>query len=190
VQIREATPDDAVEIAALHADSWRRFYRGAYADEYLDGPVVEDRIRVWQGRLGNPAPNQHVIVAEDGGAIIGLACAYGADDATWGTYLDNLHVRATRQGNGMGAMLLREIARWSLEAHQEIGFYLGVLEQNSKAQKFYKRLGAKDVGGFTDSPPGGGEVRGRRYAWRRDQLRSYQRRHNTPQIGRFSIRNR
>ena len=68
-------------------------------------------------------------------------------------------------------MLVREIARWSLEGHPEIGLYLGVLEQNTKAQNFYQRLGAEDVGGFIDNPPGGGVVRARRYAWRADQLR-------------------
>ena len=32
VQYREATELDSRAIAALHADSWRRHYRGAYAD--------------------------------------------------------------------------------------------------------------------------------------------------------------
>jgi hypothetical protein len=27
----------------LHADSWRRHYRGAYADAFLDGDVLADR---------------------------------------------------------------------------------------------------------------------------------------------------
>jgi len=171
VFIREAATADAPGIAALHAESWSAFYRGAFADEYLNGPVVDDRTKVWQGRVSDPAPNQHVIVAEDGGTIVGFACAYGADDEQWGTLLDNLHVRASLQGGGIGEGLVREIARWSLETQPEIGLYLGVLEQNTRAQRFYKRLGAEDVGGFTYSPPGGGEVRVRRYAWRKGQIK-------------------
>jgi hypothetical protein len=35
MQLRTATSADAVAVAALHADSWRRHYRGVYRDEYL-----------------------------------------------------------------------------------------------------------------------------------------------------------
>ena len=38
-------------VATLHAESWRAHYRGAYRDEYLDGEVVQARIRVWKERL-------------------------------------------------------------------------------------------------------------------------------------------
>ena len=63
VTLRLAILADAPAIAALHADSWRFAYRGAYSDEYLDGPVFEDRARVWQERMLSPRPNQHVILA-------------------------------------------------------------------------------------------------------------------------------
>jgi hypothetical protein len=32
LQFREAGPGDAGAIAGLHADSWRRHYRGAFSD--------------------------------------------------------------------------------------------------------------------------------------------------------------
>ena len=47
VKIRGATLPDAEQIAALHADSWRRNYRGAYPDTFLDGEVFEDRRDAW-----------------------------------------------------------------------------------------------------------------------------------------------
>ena len=127
--------------------------------------MTEDRRATWQERLKKSPANQFVIVAEDAGAIVGLACSYGGDDADWGTLLDNLHVHAPRQGEGIGERLVRETARWTLRLYPDSGLYLGVLEQNVKAQGFYRRLGAEDVGGFTYSPPGGGEVAVRRYAW-------------------------
>jgi hypothetical protein len=46
MRFREATGADAMAVAMLHAESWRVHYRGAYRDEYLNGDVVEDRIRV------------------------------------------------------------------------------------------------------------------------------------------------
>lgn len=61
LRLRLANPSDAETIAALHADSWRRHYRGAYSDAFLDGDVISDRLAVWadqahvnpvRGRIG------------------------------------------------------------------------------------------------------------------------------------------
>ena len=99
MQLREATGADAAAVAALHAESWRTHYRGAYRDDYLDGDVFEDRRRVWERRLSDPAANQLVVLAEEGGELIGFACCYGGEDETWGSFLDNLHVRPGHQGS-------------------------------------------------------------------------------------------
>jgi hypothetical protein len=70
---RPATPQDADAIAALHADSWRRNYRGAYADSYLDGDVLGDRRVVWAARLATDAADRRTIVAESDSRIGGFA---------------------------------------------------------------------------------------------------------------------
>jgi GNAT superfamily N-acetyltransferase len=165
VRFREATVADAPAVAALHAESWRANYRGAYRDAYLDGDVFADRLRVWQERLATPAPNQLVVVAEEGAALLGFACAYGGHDATWGSLLDNLHVQPGRQGRGVGARLVAEVAAWCRERHPDCGLHLLVLEQNVRAQRFYERLGARDRGGTISEPPGGGRIHGRRFVW-------------------------
>ena len=77
MRFRQATRADAMAVATLHAESWRANYRGAYRDEYLDGDVLEDRLRVWEERLCTPAPNQFVVLAEEGDDLIGFACVYG-----------------------------------------------------------------------------------------------------------------
>ena len=48
VKIRSVTIGDADDIAALHADSWRRNYRGAYPDSFLDNEVFDDRRDAWR----------------------------------------------------------------------------------------------------------------------------------------------
>jgi hypothetical protein len=53
MRFRAATGADAMAVATLHAESWRVHYRGAYRDEYLDGDVIQDRIRVWEERLSS-----------------------------------------------------------------------------------------------------------------------------------------
>jgi ribosomal protein S18 acetylase RimI-like enzyme len=166
MRVREATGADATAVAALHAESWRAHYRGAYRDEYLDGEVFADRLSVWKERLSAPAPNQLVVLAESDAEIVGFACVYGRHDPTWGSLLDNIHVRPEHQGRGVGARLVAEVARWCRARYADCGLYLWVLEQNVPAQRFYRRLGASDQGGEDSVPPGGGLIHGRRYAWK------------------------
>jgi ribosomal protein S18 acetylase RimI-like enzyme len=167
---RAATQADAPAVAALHAESWRFAYRGAYSDEYLDGPVFEDRARVWNERLSSPPANQYVVLAEDADGLVGFACAYGAEDERWGTLVDNLHVRPALHRSGIGRRLLAEVAAWNLVEYPGSGVYLWVLAQNARAQAFYQHLGAKDVGTKTSVPPGGGSTVARRYVWSPEQL--------------------
>jgi GNAT superfamily N-acetyltransferase len=173
MRLREAGAPDAAIIAALHAESWRTHYRGVYREAYLDGDVVADREMVWKKRLSEPAPNQYVVLAEEAAcadsaeapAPIGFACVYGGADPHWGSLLDNLHVRPGHQGRGVGAQLVAEIAAWCRRHHPECGLHLWVLAQNEGAQRFYRRLGARDEGGEISEPPGGGWIHGRRYVW-------------------------
>jgi hypothetical protein len=67
---REATAGDAEAIAGLHADSWRRHYRGAYLDSYLDSDVA-DRMAEWSGRLGwTGIPSSRIVVAPSRASLI------------------------------------------------------------------------------------------------------------------------
>lgn len=167
IRYREASLADAPAIARLHAESWRVTYRGSYRDEFLDGPVFQDRADVWHQRMSMPAPNQLVILAEQEGVIVGFGCAYGGHDAQWGSLLDNLHVRRDQHRHGVGTGLISEVARWCRVNYSEHGLYLWVVGQNHQARRFYERLGATDRGGEMQPPSaGGGEARDvRRYAW-------------------------
>jgi GNAT superfamily N-acetyltransferase len=167
IRYREAMREDATTIATLHAESWRVTYRGSYRDEFLDGPVFQDRTGVWNKRLSMPAPNQFVVLAEEEGLVVGFACAYGRDDEQWGSLLDNIHVRRQQHRQGLGTGLVSEVARWCRAHYADCGLYLWVIAQNHQARRFYERLGATDRGGELRAPSaGGGEPRDvRRYAW-------------------------
>ena len=166
MRIRTATPTDIDAIAKLHAESWRITYRGQYTDAFLDGPVYDDRLRVWRDRLTSPEPNQRTIVAEENGdALVGFACAFGDHDPRWGTLLDNIHVDPARKHSGIGTQLIREVSAWTRDQHPSSGLHLWVLEANAPARRFYERLGATNVERATSTPPGGGTVVSLRYAW-------------------------
>jgi GNAT superfamily N-acetyltransferase len=168
---RRAEPLDARFIAELHADSWRRHYRGAYSDVFLDGDVAAGRLAVWTNRLGRRDPRSHTIVAEDEGGLIGFAHSVFDEDPVWGALLDNIHVAHTHQRRGVGSGLLALTAKAVATEAQCGGLYLWVLEQNVDAQVFYEAHGARRLERAEVAPPGG--VQGRlmgsphklRYAW-------------------------
>jgi hypothetical protein len=176
LQFRAATADDAQAVADLHADSWRRHYRGAYADAFLDGDVAEYLRPLWTERLAAPLPRSRTVLAEYGGQLVGLAHTFLDEDPTWGAFLDNLHVAHWLKRRGIGAHLLtltrRAVRDWSPSS----GLYLWVLEQNADARAFYAAQGGVCVGRDDVPPPGGDPARltgspiGLRYAWRSDDV--------------------
>ncbi|HXQ59830.1 MAG TPA: GNAT family N-acetyltransferase [Acidimicrobiales bacterium] len=163
---REAVASDADAVAALHADSWRRNYRGAYLDSYLDGDVFADRRAVWHDRLGHPAPGHHTVVAEDDGAIVGFSHVILRHHPTWGAYLENLHVRHAHKGRGIGRRLMAEAAAVVLRSSPATGLHLSVLAQNVAAQGFYRAQGGTCVEERVAGPfPGGGTAPALCFAW-------------------------
>jgi ribosomal protein S18 acetylase RimI-like enzyme len=171
IQFRRAGEHDAEAIAGLHADSWRRHYRGAYSDAFLDGDVEEDRRAVWADRLREPCPDLCTIVAADAGAVVGFAHAILDEDSVWGALLDNLHVAHTHRRQGLGSRLLALTAGAVVERRSSSGLYLWVLEQNEPAQAFYRAGGGRCVERSSVEPPGGdasrlnGSPAKLRYAW-------------------------
>lgn len=176
--VRDATDADARGIAALHAASWSRHYRGAFADSYLDGEAPAERRAIWSERLAAEAGGLRgttletcTLVAEiegrTGRAIVGFAHTMFDQDPAWGSLLDNLHVDHTAQRRGIGSTLLAETARRVLGRGTR-GLYLWVLEQNRAAQSFYRSLGGALVGSREAVGPGGDPTRlvGRPVAWR------------------------
>jgi GNAT superfamily N-acetyltransferase len=143
LKFRVARSDDAPAIAALHADSWRRHYRGALSDAFLDGEVFEDRRAVWTERLQEADEASRTVLAEWNGDLVGFAHTVFDADPTWGALLDNLHVIHTSQRLGVGSRLLGLTADAVIE--RQASLYLWVLEQNRRAQAFYEAHGGVRV---------------------------------------------
>lgn len=170
-RFRAAGPGDARAIAGLHADSWRRHYRGAYSDSFLDGDVAGYLGATWSERLSALDPRACTIVGELGGEVVAFAHTRLGEDATWGALLDNLHVSYELKRLGIGTRLLALTAQSVLDSSPASGLYLWVLEQNVAAQAFYAARGGANVERSAVPPPGGdpsrlnGAPMGLRYAW-------------------------
>jgi GNAT superfamily N-acetyltransferase len=164
--IRRAAMTDARAIARLHADSWQSAYRGILRDEFLDGPVLEDRRRLWTTRLADAARADLLILLDDrAGKIRGFACAFLDADSEWGTCLDNLHVVPELKGKGLGRQLVAEIATEVLQHAARPLLHLWAYEQNFVARRFYERLGGVITASQDEPAPDGTRVNAVRYCW-------------------------
>ncbi|MEI8412096.1 MULTISPECIES: GNAT family N-acetyltransferase [unclassified Kribbella] len=155
---RSATANDAERVASLHADSWRRHYRGAYADSFLDGDVEADRREVWSKRLAAPTDTATVL-AEYDGQLVGFIHVEFDKDARWGSLVDNLHVDHRQRRTGIGTQLLARAAGAITDQAVGNAMYLWVLQQNTDAQHFYLASGASCVETAEVPPPGGDPTR-------------------------------
>jgi ribosomal protein S18 acetylase RimI-like enzyme len=165
MDFRPATEADIEAIATLHAESWRRSYRGSFADSYLDGDVHADRLAVWTERLTHPEPATDTVLAEEGRRLVGFVHTILDDDPRDGALLDNLHVVPDAQGTGIGTLLMGHSAAAVLARGRIRRLYLYVLELNTKAQAFYDARGGRCVGREEFDEPGGGRTIGLRYVW-------------------------
>jgi ribosomal protein S18 acetylase RimI-like enzyme len=138
VQVREARPDDAAEVAGVHVTSWQAAYRGLLPDEYLDGLDPADRMaRYTFGAKDPDAPS--TIVAVDNGAIRGFATTGRSphSDTPDAGELFGLYVDPGSWGLGMGRRLIAE-ARERLSRRGFTEAVLWVLVGNERAERFYR----------------------------------------------------
>lgn len=167
---RKAVDADALQIAKLHADSWRANYRGMLNEDYLNGDIDSDRLDVWARRIGDAPANQLVMVGEQGGAVVGFICVYEGADPAWGALIDNLHVRPDSMARGVGARLLFLAGRWLSERNPQAGAFLWVMAANARARRFYEGLGATNSAQIIKTDlPGGSSAPNCRYTWRTAQ---------------------
>ena len=164
--IRAAGLADADAIAQLHARSWQTAYRGILSDEFLQGPLHENRRLLWHARLADTGrADQFVLVDEQAGALRGFACAFLEADPEWGCLLDNLHVVPDLKGQGLGRQLMGAVAQRVLLSNPQGRLHLWAYEQNLAARRFYERLGGIDTLRHAELALDGTQVNAVRYCW-------------------------
>ena len=135
MEISGATPDDVPVILG--------FIRDLARYERLEHAVVatDDDLRRW---LFGDRPMAEVILARAGGEPVGFALFF-ANFSTFlgrpGIYLEDLYVRESARGRGIGTALLTHLARVALERGWGRVEW-AVLDWNRPALEFYRRLGA------------------------------------------------
>lgn len=133
--IRSATSNDCATILG--------FIRELAEYERLAHEVVatEDQLRA---TLFGARPAAEVLLAERAGTPVGFALffpSYSTFLGKPGLYLEDLFVRPSERGKGIGAALMASLARVAVE--RDYGrFEWSVLDWNAPALTFYASLGA------------------------------------------------
>ncbi|MCX5212124.1 GNAT family N-acetyltransferase [Kitasatospora sp. NBC_00240] len=174
VTIRVGSIDDAEDVAALHAESWRTAYAGIVPDRALGDGLAAERGELWTLRLGvdygEPANTPELLIAETAGETVGFAYLVPQPDGR--ILLDNLHVRPGRTGGGTGGMLMRAALAHVARRHPGADLYLEVLRDNTRAVAFYEREGGRRTGARQGFFPGGFTLPEYEYTWAAQGARS------------------
>lgn len=138
--IRAAAEADVPAIA--------RLIRGLAEYEKLDADADEGRLRE---HLFGPRRHAEVLLAEEAGRVVGFALFfhnYSTFLARPGFYLEDLFIEPDARGKGHGKALLVELAR--LAVARGCGrLEWAVLDWNTPAIDFYRRLGAAPLDDWT-----------------------------------------
>ena len=140
--IRTATPADVPVIAKL--------IRGLAEYEKLAHACAGTELDLHRYLFGSPRYAE-VLLAEDGGAVVGFALFfhnYSTFRAKPGIYLEDLFVIPEARGKGHGKALLRELARLAVERDCSRVEW-SVLNWNEPSIQFYKALGATPMDEWT-----------------------------------------
>lgn len=133
--VREARPQDAAQLAAVHAAAWRETYTGAVPE-----PVLAELERTgpadWERALADPGGRSTWIAVErTSGAVVGMAVAEAmGPGAVRPLRLSVLYVLRRCHRQGLGRVLLER-------AVGDAPTYLWVAEGNHGAEGFYRHHG-------------------------------------------------
>lgn len=134
--IRPATPADVAEIHAMIVE--------LAVFEKLEHMVVATEALLHDALFG-AHPSCEAIVGEADGAVVTFALFFH-NFSTFltkrGLYLEDLYVRQSQRGKGIGSRMLKHLARLAVE--RQCGrFEWSVLDWNTPAIDFYKSMGAE-----------------------------------------------
>ncbi|MEX0284025.1 MAG: N-acetyltransferase family protein [Paracoccaceae bacterium] len=152
--IRSGQVPDAWELAQLHVAVWRETYR-AYAPQTAVNELgPRRRLPYWTKALASDPSDTGALVATRNGAIVAVS-GFGVSTHpafAGAAEIKHFYVGKSARGLGLGSRLFRT----TLD-HLRIGgqnrVALAVVEQNTRARKFYRTLGGEEIGAFTDAGP-------------------------------------
>ncbi|MBK8011916.1 MAG: GNAT family N-acetyltransferase [Deltaproteobacteria bacterium] len=142
LQIRPAAEEDSATVLT--------FIRELAAYEKLSHEVLATEAMVSEALFG-ARPAAEVLIAEQNGEPVGFALFF-ATFSTFlgkaGVYLEDLYVRESARGHGIGAALMSAVAQIAVDRNAG-RLEWSVLDWNTPSIEFYARLGAQPMSEWT-----------------------------------------
>ncbi|MGZ4292357.1 MAG: N-acetyltransferase family protein [Gaiellaceae bacterium] len=137
MEVRLASPADALAVETIRVRGWRAAYRHVFPAGDLDElPIDAER---WRKRFEVPPPGWTTFVCVDGGGIVGFASVGPSRDEDGLGELYAIYVEPDVWSTGAGRALMAA-AEGQLTSEYESAL-LWVLEENPRARRFYERAG-------------------------------------------------
>lgn len=144
--IRQATVQDAAEIAQIHVETWQHAYKGIVPSSYLESLSITQRTAFWSKEILNPATGT-LLSIDDAGRTVGWT-SFGPsrdDDGVGLGELYAIYLLSTEWRKGYGKGLMNEMEK-ALSQKGFSSITLWVLELNSRTCRFYEKSGYKADG--------------------------------------------
>ncbi|MFJ2784551.1 GNAT family N-acetyltransferase [Streptomyces sp. NPDC093249] len=156
--VREALPEDAAGVAAVHVLSWRAAYRELLPGPYLASLDVDERAALWRARLTAPDRPRVLVAVGAGGRTVAFSCfrAWRGEGFAPGSTaeLAALYALPEAWGTGVGRALLGASTR-ALARDGYRTAALWVLAGNARARRFYEAAGWRPDGEAVREETGG-----------------------------------
>ncbi|OBJ02556.1 GNAT family N-acetyltransferase [Mycobacterium sp. 1465703.0] len=135
ITLREATPIDFADVAAMHYRVWRQSWAGVLPAHVLDALTSPKRWAVLLYPRDLSRPGWRMWIAESSGQLLGMTI-FGPDpDDPERLQLDALYISPESQRHGIGGLLLAKV----LDCDPGCDVVLWCAEANAAARRFYEK---------------------------------------------------
>ncbi len=147
IEIKNAVPEDAPDIAKIHVDCWKSTYAGIVPDEKLNGLSYEKSGLKWKEYFeGIKHPSGGIIMALLKGVPVGF-CAGGIIRKTskrtsgYEGEIKAIYILKEYQRVGIGKKLIKKYGE-IFQKNKIFSYIIWVLKEND-SRHFYKKMGGK-----------------------------------------------
>ncbi len=145
MRIRNASIEDAREIAEVHIASWRAIYRGHMPTSVLDALDIEQRTAQWREWLALPDADCMVVESPPIIGFCNVAPCRDADIEPNTGEITAIYLHPDHWRRGIGRELLAAaVGRACEQGHYALSLW--VLRENQRARSFYEALGFSSDG--------------------------------------------
>jgi len=156
MNIRQATVEDAHQIARIHIQTWQRAYAGIVNDAYLQSLSIEDRTSRWREILSKDTESNFIVEDED--EVAGwISFGKSRDEDARAGEIYGIYVHPDYWGRGFGRELMAA-AEDDLREQKFKMITLWVLELNERSRYFYSKAGYSFDGSKKPYSIGGQEL--------------------------------